>query len=77
LVALEGDHIMPEYTYEDRCVIMAEQSMWTVVEILKAESNTDHGFTKAIKAVLDAALNVAQQLGQYNDQFETVEEWDQ
>lgn len=67
--------MMPEYTYQDRCVIMAEQSMWTVVEILKAEVNSDHGFTKEIKAVFDSAVNVAQQLQEYNDQFETVEEW--
>ena len=57
-------------------MIMAQQSMWTVVENLKAEANSDHGFTKDIKAVFNSALKLARQLRDYNDQFETVEDED-
>jgi len=66
---------MPEFSNEDRLVIMAEQSLWIVVDILNAEVRNDHGFTKDIEALLKSAHEVAVQLRDYNDQFETSPDW--
>lgn len=64
---------MPQFTYADRMLIQAEQSLWNVVEILKQEANTDHGFTKQIRELMKAGERIAAEIREYNDQFETEE----
>jgi hypothetical protein len=51
-------------------LIQAEQSLWIVTEILKQEANTDHGFTKQIRALMKQASQLAGEIREYNDQFE-------
>jgi hypothetical protein len=64
---------MPQFTYADRMMIQAEQSLWNVTEILKQEANTDHGFTKQIRELMKQASQLAGEIRDYNDQFETEE----
>lgn len=62
---------MPEYSYADRMLIQAEQSLWNVTEILRQEANTDHGYTKQIRELLKQSQQLAAEIREYNDQWET------
>lgn len=64
---------MPQFTYADRMLIQAEQSLWNVTEILKQEANTDHGFTAKIRELMQQASQLAGEIREYNDQWETAE----
>ena len=62
---------MPSYSYEDKLMIMQEQSLWTCVELLKNElSAMDNAWSDRLKALHDEALKIAKELQQYNEQWE-------
>ncbi len=65
---------MPEYTYTDKLIIMAEQSLWTVDHILREEAKSlDNEFGRKIAKLQQDVQVIAKELQAYNEQFETEE----
>ena len=63
---------MPEYSFDDREMLNAEQSLWNVYEILKNTPSTSHNkFSDRLKSIEIAVEELAIELRDYNDQFET------
>lgn len=66
---------MPAFSYRDKLTIMQEQTLWTVTELLKQEASAiDHAWQSRIAALAQSALELAQELRSYNEQFETEDD---
>ncbi len=61
-----------EITYEQRLLIMRENTMWMVHQILREETESalDDSWTPRIKAMMEEAKKLAQEIRDHNDQFE-------
>jgi len=66
---------MPEFSNRDRLCIMAEQTMWTVSNLLGEESRSlDNEFGRKIGELHKQASVIAKELRDYNDQFENEDD---
>ncbi len=62
---------MPQFSYEDRNIVMAEGVMYAIEEMLGNLERDLHGeFSKDVVALRDQANSFAAKLRDYNDQFE-------
>lgn len=66
---------MPEFSYRDRLMVKCEQSLQTVTSLLKEEFMAigDSSFGAQLKSLLTQANGLAQEVQNYNDQFEVDE----
>lgn len=64
---------MPQFGHLDRCMVEAEQTLWIAREIL---SRIEHSgaFSDRIDAVRKQVEQLARELRDYNDQFESEDE---
>lgn len=63
---------MPEFAHADRNMIEAENSMWNVYEIL-GSIETAGSWAPRIDGIRLLTQHVAEELRNYNDQFETAD----
>lgn len=63
---------MTEFSYEARLMVMRESSLWTIHRMLREEfeSAMDDSWKPRIKAMMDEAKKLAEEIRDYNDQFE-------
>lgn len=63
---------MPQFTYDDRCVVNAENTLWNVREML---NGLDHAgaWTDRIVELRKQVEVIAAELREHNDQFEESE----
>lgn len=64
---------MPHFTHSDRLMIEAEQTLWNAMELIDAINNTCGAWNKEVEALTHAIANIAGQMREYNDQFESEE----
>lgn len=62
---------MPQFTYADRKLIEAEQTLWNAMEIVDSLRNTCGAWEKEVSALSNTIANIAGQMREYNNQFET------
>jgi len=63
---------MPEYSYEHRTVISDMSDLWAVQRIL--ERPGDHAWTKRIIDIRDMAVELAREMRDFVEQYETEED---
>jgi len=62
---------MPAFTLEDRLLVMQEQALWIAFNVLREEAvSLDHKWKDRIEKLAFDAKQIAQELRDYNDQFE-------
>lgn len=61
---------MPEFTYDDRLMIMSEAEMWAARQILLEAEGNSGVWNERIKAARVVVQKIAEELRNYNDQFE-------
>jgi len=61
-----------EITYEQRLLIMREQTMWTIHAMLReeCESALDDSWKPRIRVMMEEAKKLAEEIRDYNDQYE-------
>lgn len=60
---------MPQYTYGERQILMAEAELWTALSILCAIEHDGH-WSERLKIVKEAVHQLAKEFRDYNDQWE-------
>lgn len=65
---------MPEFTNADRCMIEMECRMWTIRQMLVDAEDNCGGWNDRVRKLRIDAQKLAQELRDYNDQFECNED---
>ena len=60
------------FSNDDRMVLADETSLWNAAEILNP--NGEHAWTERINKLREQVVEVAREIRQYMDQFETTDE---
>lgn len=63
---------MPQFTHLDRCMIEAESMLWIANEVLSIREHSG-AFADRIAEVQKQVQKLAEEMREYNDQFETEE----